>query len=50
MRYSLTYFKTAFQAKYINECIDEIKNELKTGNISSKANAVNKLAYVRTII
>lgn len=35
------------QAKYINECIDEIKNELKTGNIVSKANAVNKLAYVR---
>ncbi|VDM33901.1 unnamed protein product [Hydatigera taeniaeformis] len=34
-----------FKAKYINECIDEIKNELKTGNIVSKANAINKLAY-----
>ncbi|VDK22932.1 unnamed protein product [Taenia asiatica] len=33
------------EAKYINECIDEIKNELKTGNIVSKANAINKLAY-----
>ncbi|KAL5971341.1 AP-3 complex subunit delta-1 [Taenia solium] len=34
------------EVKYINECIDEIKNELKTGNIVSKANAINKLAYM----
>ncbi|VDL18496.1 unnamed protein product [Hymenolepis diminuta] len=37
------------EAKYINDCIDEIKNEIKTGNISSKANAVNKLAYLQML-
>lgn len=35
------------QAKYIAECIDEIKQELKQENQSVKANAVNKLTYVR---
>jgi len=35
-----------FQAKYINEAIDEIKQELKQDNIAIKANAVNKLTYV----
>jgi len=34
------------QAKYINEAIDEIKQELKQDNIAIKANAVNKLTYV----
>ena len=35
-----------FQSKYIAECIDEIKQELKQENIAVKANAVNKLSYV----
>lgn len=34
------------QAKYISECIDEIKQELKQDNMSVKANAINKLCYV----
>lgn len=36
------------QAKYISTCIDEIKQELKQDNIAVKANAVCKLAYVRS--
>lgn len=36
-----------FQAKYIAECIDEIKQELKQENVAVKANAVSKLSYVR---
>ena len=36
------------QAKYIAECIDEIKLELRQDNMSVKANAVNKLTYVST--
>ena len=35
-----------FQAKYIAECIDEIKQELRQENVAVKANAVNKLNYV----
>ncbi len=34
------------KAKYIAECIDEIKQELKQDNIAVKANAINKLCYV----
>ena len=34
------------QSKYIAECIDEIKQELRQDNIAIKANAVNKLCYV----
>ena len=34
------------EAKYISECIDEIKQELKQENISVKANAISKLCYV----
>ena len=40
----------SFQSKFINEAIDEIKQELKQDNMSVKANAVNKLTYVRTTI
>lgn len=36
-----------FQAKYIAQCIEEIKQELRQENISVKANAVAKLTYVR---
>ncbi|CAF4362238.1 unnamed protein product, partial [Adineta steineri] len=36
-------------AKYINEAIDEIKQELKQDNISMKANAVNKLTYLQML-
>jgi AP-3 complex subunit delta-1 len=34
------------QGKYIAECIDEIKQELRQENQAVKANAVNKLIYV----
>lgn len=35
-----------FQSKFIAECIDEIKQELRNGDLAVKANAVNKLTYV----
>ncbi len=35
-----------FQVKYIAQCIEEIKAELKQDNIAVKANAVAKLSYV----
>ena len=34
------------EAKYIAQCMEEIKIELKQDNIAVKANAVTKLAYV----
>ncbi len=34
------------ESKYIAECIDEIKVELKQDNMAVKANAINKLCYV----
>ncbi|CAF4069496.1 unnamed protein product [Rotaria sp. Silwood2] len=37
------------EAKYINEAIDEIKQELKQDNIAIKANAVNKLTYLQML-
>ncbi|VDI68190.1 AP-3 complex subunit delta [Mytilus galloprovincialis] len=37
------------EAKYIAECIDEIKQELKQENIAVKANAVSKLSYLQMI-
>ncbi|CAF0737741.1 unnamed protein product [Brachionus calyciflorus] len=37
------------EAKYIAECIDEIKQELKQDNIAVKANAINKLCYLQMI-
>ncbi|KAL1437790.1 hypothetical protein MTO96_048639 [Rhipicephalus appendiculatus] len=36
------------ETKYISQCIDEIKEELRQENMSVKANAVAKLAYVRS--
>lgn len=38
------------EAKYIAECIDEIKLELKQDNMAVKANAINKLCYVLILI
>lgn len=38
-----------FQTKYIAECIDEIKQELRQDNLAVKANAVAKLTYVRIL-
>ena len=35
-----------FQVKYIAQCFEEIKAELKQENIAVKANAVAKLSYV----
>lgn len=35
-----------FQAKYIAQCMEEIKVELRQENIAVKANAVAKLTYV----
>ena len=37
------------EAKYIGECIDEIKQELKQENIAAKANAINKLCYLQML-
>ncbi|XP_070562551.1 AP-3 complex subunit delta-1-like isoform X2 [Ptychodera flava] len=37
------------EAKYIAQCIDEIKQELKQDNISVKANAVAKLTYLQML-
>lgn len=36
----------AFQAKYIAQCIEEIKQELRQENVNVKCNAVAKLTYV----
>lgn len=35
-----------FQASYIANCLEEIKQELKLDNINVKCNAVSKLTYV----
>ncbi|KAL8577686.1 AP-3 complex subunit delta-1 [Nucella lapillus] len=37
------------ESKYIAECMDEIKQELKQENLAIKANAVNKLAYLQML-
>ncbi|XP_074643854.1 AP-3 complex subunit delta-1-like isoform X2 [Tubulanus polymorphus] len=37
------------ESKYIAECIEEIKQELKQDNLSIKANAVSKLAYLQML-
>ncbi|CAF3775931.1 unnamed protein product [Adineta steineri] len=37
------------ESKYINEAIDEIKQELKQENMAVKANAVNKLTYLQML-
>lgn len=43
-------FFVSLQAKYIAQCIEEIKQELRQENISVKANAVAKLTYVGYLI
>ncbi|XP_059950672.1 AP-3 complex subunit delta-1 isoform X2 [Mesoplodon densirostris] len=40
---------TRSKAKYISQCIDEIKQELKQDNIAVKANAVCKLTYLQML-
>ncbi|XP_041360282.1 AP-3 complex subunit delta-1-like isoform X2 [Gigantopelta aegis] len=37
------------ESKYIAECVDEIKQELKQENLAVKANAVNKLTYLQML-
>ncbi|VEL43437.1 unnamed protein product [Protopolystoma xenopodis] len=37
------------ESKYISDCVDEMKNELKQDSIYSKANAVNKLTYLQML-
>ncbi|KAJ8305493.1 hypothetical protein KUTeg_016038 [Tegillarca granosa] len=37
------------EGKYIAECIEEIKEELKQENLAVKANAVNKLTYLQML-
>eukprot|EP00038_Savillea_parva_P027238 m.58366 g.58366 ORF g.58366 m.58366 type:complete len:1253 (+) comp7821_c0_seq1:94-3852(+) len=34
------------EAKYISQCMDECRKELKSGNVDVKANAVSKLNYM----
>lgn len=45
MRFNTSYF----QAKYIAQCIEEIKQELRQDNLSVKATAVAKLTYVSNL-
>ncbi|XP_021362269.1 AP-3 complex subunit delta-1-like isoform X1 [Mizuhopecten yessoensis] len=35
------------ESKYVAECLEEIKQELRTENMAVKANAVNKLTYLQ---
>lgn len=35
-----------FQAKYIAQCMEDIKQELRQDNLSVKSNAIAKLTYV----
>lgn len=35
-----------FQAKYISQCMEDIKQELRQDNLSVKSNAIAKLTYV----
>ncbi|KAK3089741.1 hypothetical protein FSP39_006122 [Pinctada imbricata] len=37
------------EGKYIAECIDEIKQELRQENVAVKSNAVNKLIYLQML-
>lgn len=37
------------ESKYITECLDEIKQELKQENMGIKANAILKLSYIQMI-
>ncbi|GAV06079.1 hypothetical protein RvY_16114 [Ramazzottius varieornatus] len=37
------------EARYIAQCIDEIKQELKQDNIAVKTNAIEKLAYLQML-
>ncbi|VDO93260.1 unnamed protein product [Schistosoma mattheei] len=37
------------EAKYIGQCLDEIKNELKDSSFSVKANAISKLLYIQML-
>jgi hypothetical protein len=39
-------FICKFQANYIAQCIEEIKQELRIDNINVKCNAIAKLTYV----
>ena len=39
-----------FQSKYVAQCMEEIKRELKQDSLPVKANAVAKLTYVRDIV
>ena len=50
MRYAVKFHCNLYlKAKYIAECLDEIKQELKSGDLQAKANAVGKLLYVSCI-
>lgn len=44
----ITFVFALFQAKYIAQCIEEIKLELRQDNMNVKCNAVAKLTYVST--
>lgn len=37
-----------FQATYISQCMEDIKQELRQDNLSVKSNAIAKLTYVST--
>lgn len=41
----IDYYKL-LQAKYISQCMEDIKQELRQDNLSVKSNAIAKLTYV----
>lgn len=38
------------EAKYISMALEEIRKEIRSGDLDVKANAVNKLVYVRALL
>ena len=40
------FYTWVFQAKYITQCMEDIKQELRQDNLSVKSNAIAKLTYV----
>ena len=49
LKFGTTLSKSLLQARYIAQCLDEIKHELKQDNIAIKTNAIEKLAYLQML-